>query len=297
MSDESESGGGHRASDVPMDLVKERETFVRSFMKRGVELTEELLAENEELRQELERLREENLRLRAQVASDDAMRDFMAKIEALESEKQRLLEETDELREVNVHDANRFAEVESELNDLANLYIAAYQLHASLSVRRVLRHLQDMLGQLMGVHAFAIYVLSPSGDEVEVIAQENLDDEELPPVEAGDGPVGVALLTGVPKVPDTITPGTVDQPFAVVPLMVGDHAIGVVSIVRMLEQKKRWATVDSELFKLIGEHAGPALVAANLYAGTEGAVSALNDLRDNLTKRGASMMPAPAQGE
>ncbi len=296
MSDEAQSGGGQRASDVPMDLVKERETFVRSFLKRGVELTEELLGENEELRAELERLREENLRLRAQVASDDAMRDFMTKVEALEAEKEKLLAQTDELREVNVHEVSRFAEVESELNDLANLYIAAYQLHASLSVRRVLRHVQDMLGQLMGAYAFAIYVVGSDGRTAELLAQENLDDEALPPIEVGDGPAGVALLTGVAKIPETIVPGTVEQPFAVVPLMVGDRAIGVVSIVTMLEQKQRWATVDSELFKLIGEHAGPALIAANLYAGAEGALSALDDLRDNLQKRGASMMPV-AEGE
>jgi len=279
-----------------MDLRKERETFVRSFLKRGVELTEELLGENEELRTENERLRDENLRLRAQVASDDAMRDFMSKVEALEKEKQKLLETTDELREVNVHDAKVFAEVESELNDLANLYIAAYQLHASLSVRRVLRHVQDMLGQLMGAYAFAIYVLDEKGKQAVVIAQENLDAEKLEPIDVGEGPVGVALLTGVAKVPVDIASGTVQQPFAVVPLMVGDRAIGAISIVTMLEQKTRWATVDGELFKLLGEHAGPALVAANLFAGAQGAVSALGDLEDNLKKRGASLMPA-AEGE
>jgi hypothetical protein len=265
-------------------------------MKRGVELTEDLIGENDELRHELERLRDENLRLRAQVASDDAMRDFMSKIDALEDEKQRLLATTDELREVNVHDANRFAEVESELNDLANLYIAAYQLHASLSVRRVLRHVQDMLGQLMGAYAFAIYVLDDQGKRAELIAQENLDPNRLGPIDVGEGPIGVALLTGVARIPDKIAPGTIEQPFAVVPLMVGDRPIGAIAIVRMLAQKTRWATVDSELLKLLGEHAGPALVAANLFASADGAVSALGDLRENLVKRGASIMPT-AEGE
>ena len=292
MSDDADNAPTQRASDVPMDLRREREIFVRSFMKRGVELTEELLGENEELRAEIDRLREENLRLRTQVASDDAMRDFMAKIDALEGEKQRLLATMDELREVNVHDANRFEEVESELNDLANLYIAAYQLHASLSVRRVVRHLGDMLGQLMGAHGFAIYVLDAGGKRATLIARENLEEEELGPVEVGEGLAGVALLTGIARIPDEIASGTVAQPFAVVPMMVGDRAVGVIVIVTMLEQKKRWATVDSELFKLLTEHAGPALVAANLYAGASGAVSALDDLAENLKKRGASMMPA-----
>jgi GAF domain-containing protein len=148
----------------------------------------------------------------------------------------------------------------------------------------------------MGAHAFAIYVLDEKGKQAVVIAQENLDTDELEPIDVGEGPVGVALLTGVAKVPDDIASGTVKQPFAVVPLMVGDRAIGAISIVTMLEQKTRWATVDGELFKLLGEHAGLALVAANLFAGAQGAVSALGDLEDNLKKRGASLMPA-AEGE
>jgi hypothetical protein len=296
MSDDADKPT-HRASDIPMDLRKERETFVRSFMKRGVELTEELLGDNDELRSEIDRLRDENLRLRSQVASDDAIRNFVQTIDTLELDKRTLLSQTNELREVNVHDANRFAEVESELNDLANLYIAAYQLHASLSIRRVLRHIQDMLGQLLGAYGFAIYVLDASGKRASPIASENLPTNELLPIDVGEGPIGVALLTGVARIPDEISTGTLAQPFAVVPMMVGDHAVGVITIVTMLEQKSGWATVDSELFKLLSEHAGPALVAANLYAGASGAVSALDDLADNLKRRSASVMPAAAEGE
>ena len=44
------------ASDKPLDLIKERDAFVRSFLKKGVEYTEQLLRENHQLRRELEQL-------------------------------------------------------------------------------------------------------------------------------------------------------------------------------------------------------------------------------------------------
>ena len=65
-----------RPSDLPGDLVREREAFVRSFLKKGFELTEELLVENTGLRGEIARVRDENARLRAAVASSEAIRDL-----------------------------------------------------------------------------------------------------------------------------------------------------------------------------------------------------------------------------
>src|SRR5690606_3527613 len=147
------------ASDVPLDLVKEREVFVRSFLKKGVEYTEHLLKENDELRDELLRLRDDNARLRAQVASDDAIRDLLRTVEALEKERRDLVERSERLEATRREDEGRQAEIEQEVNDLANLYIASYQLHASLSVRRVVRHLRDMCGQLVGALGFVIYIV------------------------------------------------------------------------------------------------------------------------------------------
>ena len=71
----------NRASDLPMDLIKERESFVRSFLKKGVEYTEHLLQENAQLRDDLSRIQDDNTRLRAQIASDDAIRDLLRTVE------------------------------------------------------------------------------------------------------------------------------------------------------------------------------------------------------------------------
>jgi hypothetical protein len=53
MSDDSEAADKSRGSDLPVNLLKEREAFVRSFLRKGVEYTELLLRENQDIRREL----------------------------------------------------------------------------------------------------------------------------------------------------------------------------------------------------------------------------------------------------
>ena len=85
-----------RDSEHPADLTREREAFVRQFLRKGVEVTESLLEENKEIREQISRIRDENTRLRAHVASDDAIRDLLRKIEQLEHERRSLLAKSDQ---------------------------------------------------------------------------------------------------------------------------------------------------------------------------------------------------------
>ncbi|MFW6051207.1 MAG: GAF domain-containing protein [Myxococcota bacterium] len=278
-----------RASDAPTDLVKEREQFVRNFLKKGVEFTEQLLHENQDLRQELAGLRSDNARLRAQVASDDAIRDLIRTVEALEREKNNLLEKSNELEQTQREEERRYVQVESELNDLANLYIASNQLHSSLSVRGVVRHLSDLLEQLVGAAGFVIYLMDQQGDRAVPIGWQGVGDVTPEPVATGDGPVGDACLTGVPRIREEgpLGPGTFEDPVAVIPMMVDGRPVGAICILSMLAQKDNWASVDRELFNLLGQQAGMALIAANLYDREKGPVAALAGLTEKLESQRA----------
>ena len=57
----------------------------------------------------------------------------------------------------------RYAAIEQELNDLANLYVASFQLHSTLKPPHVLQHIRELLAQLVGAECFVIYVLSDDG--------------------------------------------------------------------------------------------------------------------------------------
>jgi len=65
-----------------------------------------------------------------------------------------------------------YQEVEGELANFANLYVATAQLHAARSVRSVLRALKELLAQLLGAAAFAVYFVSDDGEDLVAIASE-----------------------------------------------------------------------------------------------------------------------------
>jgi len=285
MSDRQSDQRKDRTSDAPVDLSRERETFVRQFLRKGVELTEGLLEENKDLRAQLADNQREIARLRAQVASDDAIRDLIRKIEQLEVERRELLDRSTELEESTRRTEHRNVEVEQELHDLANLYIASSHLHSTLSVRGVMRHLKELLQQLVGAEKFVIYLQGEEGGEARPIAFDGYEEGELEPVPAGEGAVGEVLMTGVPRVSnDVLEGGSLSEPLAVIPLMVRDRAVGAIAIVSLFVQKDVWAAVDHELFKLLGSHAAAALIAASLYAGEDGPLPALRRVDELLSQ-------------
>jgi GAF domain-containing protein len=270
MSDKK--GRGTRRSDrpaptVPSELKEKRDAFLHTFFRRGAELTDEIVHDNKKLRDTIAKLEEENAALRTQIAKNRAMRDLLDKIEQLEAEKQRLLTTVEEKDEITGQITNRFAEVESELESFANLYVASFQLHLSPSVPAVLRHVKELLQQLVGARSSAIYFVDVEKNRLEAIAADGMDLAKVPPIALRDGApsdvveaaVERALLTGVSHVSVADHP---PAPAACVPLMLGERAVGVVVVYQLLEQKRRFLTVDRELFKLLGAHAAVALAGA-----------------------------------
>ena len=273
-----------RTSDAPVDLTKEREAFVRTFLRKGVELTEDLLRENQELQSELSRLQIDNARLRAQVASDDAIRELLRTVDALEQEKKDLMSRSRELEQATHKHQGRYTEIEDELNDLANLYVASFQLHITLQPRRVLRHMKELLAQLVGAEAFVVYIVDLEGKHALPAGSEGVPEELLGPVQLGNGKIGEALATGI-AVMHTAEPlgrTTLDDPLAVIPLQADGRCVGAIAILSLLAQKTAWASVDQELFHLLGAHAATALIAASLYSRTPGPAAALAGLREQL---------------
>lgn len=269
---------------MPTDLTRERENFVRTFLRKGVEFTEELLLENDDLRARVALLEVDNTALRTQVKSDDAMRDVLRTIERLEQEKRNLLDRSSQLEQLTRRHEGRYAAIEQELNDLANLYVASFQLHSTLKPANVLQHIRELLAQLVGAERFCIYVLNDDGTLAVPVGSEGILESELSPVVVGQGAVGSVCATGVSSVRqgDPLGAGTVEQPLAVLPMQVDGQTVGVISIVALLEQKHAWVQVDQELFHLLGSHAAAALLAARLYQRQPDLLSALAGLGESL---------------
>src|SRR3954469_10287560 len=95
----------------PEDLKKERDAFIQQFFRKGAQFTEELLKENERLRDRMDALEIENRRLRAHLASDEAIRDLLRKIEELEREKLELVNRSVRAEQVKDGFSTMYAEV------------------------------------------------------------------------------------------------------------------------------------------------------------------------------------------
>jgi hypothetical protein len=266
------------------DLTRERESFVRNFLRKGVEFTEELLRENEELRRHTQALERENTELRTQVKSDDAMRDVLRTIERLEQEKRNLLDRSSQLEQATRRYEGRYAAIEQELNDLANLYVASFQLHSTLKPPHVLQHIRELLAQLVGAECFVIYVLNDDGRRAIPVGSEGVLEADLKEIYVGEGAVGAVCASGQSSVRQgsPLGEGTIASPLAVIPMLADGQTVGVISILRLLEQKQAWVQVDQELFHLLGTHAAAALLAAHLYSKESDLLSALAGLGEGL---------------
>ncbi|MFI5302118.1 MAG: GAF domain-containing protein, partial [Polyangiales bacterium] len=275
-------------------LLAQRDDFIQTFFKKGAALTEELLAEDEKLRQRLRDLEADNTRLRSQLASDQAIRELLTKIEGLEREKNDLLSRFRDAKETGDTFARRFADIEAENAKLASLYVASYQLHSTLDLPSVLRRLKELLAQFVGAAAYAIYLVDESRDELVPIASEGVVLRSLSRVRRGDGVIGEAFASGCAQwTEDDATRGNIESPAACVPLRLDERPVGLIAVFATFEQKPSFVELDFELFQLLGAHAASAIAAARLFGehGAEiGTVSSIVDsspVPDSETSRGS----------
>jgi hypothetical protein len=282
-------GRGSQRSDQPgpsvgTELKERRDAFLQTFFRRGAELTDELVRENHRLHDQLAKYEEENASLRTQLASDQAIRDLLNKIDQLEREKARLLSTVHEQEEITSRVTNRFAEIESELESFANLYVASFQLHASLRARAVVKNVKETLVQLVGARSVAIYFTDQEGRRLTPILAEGVELDTLPVITVHEGSsAGAAaaviertFLTGVPHMAE----GDVNSvPAACIPLHLEERVVGAIVVYALLGHKRRLIAVDRELFKLLGAHAGGVLVSAALWGAADGRLPTIETLR------------------
>jgi GAF domain-containing protein len=271
------------------DLRTQRTAFVSTFFKKGAELTEELLRENERLRAAAHKIESENAALRTQLRSDDAIREALKKIDELEKEKEALLSHFTQVEAVTNRFSRRYSEIEEELANLANLYVASYQLHSAIRLPTVVQHLRELLAQLVGARSHAVYLADEKRRMLVPISSDGVDLDRLPRVQlvdASEPPRGASavlervFLTGVPHIEEgEVTHSGLESPAACLPMRIAERAVGVIAVYELLPQKERFVPVDFELFKMLAAHAATALVGAMLYANADGKLPGLEVFR------------------
>ena len=247
----------------------ERGEFVEKFFKKGAEFTSQLIGELKRLQDRAERLKSENAELRHHLASEEAIRELLEKIDRLENEKQQLSQHVEGETRKNDDYAARYAEVERELDTMANLYVALSQLHSKFEPKEMLGVIEQLLAQFIGVGSFIIYLRRDSGKSLmlePVHAYHCRDVGGL--ISWNEGAVGEAAASQMNFVAD-LEGRDGASPIACIPMVFGDETIGVISILDFFEQKKQFEAIDFEFFKLLATHSASAIVAAGLMANAD----------------------------
>ncbi len=223
----------------------------------GQELIAELRATLERAG-ELIRVVEQNLRQPAAPAPDDTS----AGERVVELERRLATAESD-VKEL----ASRLVDSEHQGGRLMNLYVATYQLHATLDPAEVQATIAEIAINLLGARQFVLLLRREEGDGCEIALTEGLYESAAPPY-AGESYAG-----GDPMVDATLRDGvlrlgpTAESPaLAAVPLRVQNEIVGALVLLKLLDHKPILRAEDRDLLDLLSAHAASALFAARLFA-------------------------------
>jgi len=217
----------------------------------------------EEQQQYVNGLLQENEKLRAIAAmlENDVLR-AEEQQRAATAELERLRARFEEIAGENQRFAEQYQHIEEQSSNLANLYVASYQLHTSVDRAAVLSTIQEIVINLIGSEQLAIY--ERNGDAgFRLAASFGLDEPQLTASVTGEFAVeklGEGHIFNDPAERQPIT--------ACVPLQIGERVVGAILVFRLLEHKPSLQPVDHELFELLAVHASTALYCASLHAET-----------------------------
>ena len=221
-----------------------------------------VLQQKEELRQAAEAF--EAARTEALMQLDRVRHDC----EAANFELERLRARFDDVEHENEKYAAQYHQIEIHSSNLSNLYVASYQLHASVERETVLNTIQEIVINLIGSEEVAVFELDGATQEFRLASSFGVEEKRLKNFKAGSGPIAQRLLSGEVFINDHIAGGE-DKLTACVPLRIGERIIGAILVFRLLEHKQELQPVDHELFELLAIHASTALYCANLHGSVQ----------------------------
>jgi hypothetical protein len=235
-------------------LEAEKETFADRAreIREALQANEALRALAASLEAEMNRLHEQAVTLRAQN-------------ERFEQEQARLTAQLETTREESRSYGARYAEIETQNSNLANMYVASYRLHGTLDRREVVDTLQEIIANLIGSEEAGLFELDDERKTLELVASFGLPRGAFRSLPLDAGRIGEAVRSGEIFVADTGV-AEKDGLTACIPLKLDGKVNGAIAIFRLLPQKSGFEEVDRELFELLATHAATALYCTALHA-------------------------------
>lgn len=179
--------------------------------------------------------------------------------------------------------STKLAEYEQQVGRLMNLYVATYQLHATLDPEEVQATIAEIAINLLGAEKFVLLFWKSeapeSSGECEIALSQGMEDDagglyQDGVYAGGDPAVDATLSDGVLRI------GPIDgsDALACVPLTVQGATVGALVILRLFQHKDTLRPEDRDLLDLIAAHAASALFAARVYSNTDRKLKTLESL-------------------
>lgn len=236
--------------------------FVERVNEESRRLTQQLLDENQRLRELAVELETDRDHLRAQ------LRRATEELDRRQTHEELLRSRLADVETTTANLREQYFAVEQQHTDLANLYVASYQLHGTMDRDAVIASLQEIVINLVGSEELLILERDLDSDETRVIASFGVEaDARL----ANGGVIANCLATGERWIADGANEENLT---ACIPLKLDERVSGAIAIYRLLEHKSALQPVDFELFDLLATHAATALFATGAYARHRGLVHA-----------------------
>jgi len=193
-----------------------------------------------------------------------------ASLRAAQDSSQRRISE---LEQENHEFANQLVQVEDVNNNLTNLYIASSRLHSTLDRQETLEIIKEVVINFVGAEKFAVFIYDDGEKNLKFETGEGFEDDAiLPRVNLGEGLLGEVAQQGENYFSAAMTnrethdPG---EPLVAIPLMIQGELLGLLAIYQLFIQKEQLASIDYQLFSMLGEHAATALFSSTLYGRSE----------------------------
>jgi uncharacterized coiled-coil protein SlyX len=176
--------------------------------------------------------------------------------------------------------ASRLVDSEHQGGRLMNLYVATYQLHATLDPAEVQATIAEIAINLLGAQQFVLLLRrDEEGEGCEIALIEGMYEGVAPPYDGetytgGDAMVDATLRDGVLR----LGPTAESQVLAAVPLRVQNEIVGALVLLKLLDHKPILRAEDRDLLDLLSAHAASALFAARLFATKDRKLRTLESL-------------------
>jgi GAF domain-containing protein len=175
--------------------------------------------------------------------------------------------------------ASRLVDSEHQGGRLMNLYVATYQLHATLDPAEVQATIAEIAINLLGAEQFILLLRKDDAADYEIALLEGMYDGAEAPYDGesyagGDAMVDSTLRDGVLR----LGPTPDSQALAAVPLRVQNEIVGALVLLKLLDHKPILRAEDRDLLDLLSAHAASAMFAARLFATKDRKLRTLESL-------------------